>query len=246
MKLLTQNSELKPHGIWNFSIPAWFTRLDDGTVFKTCPNAGGCAKVCYARNGSYLFSNVQAAHRRNLQFILDKPFEWQSAMIAELSQKRFRPQRNRRPIPDGVDVGQLDPWLRKWIHDGGKAVRIHDAGDFFARWYLDLWFEIAERVRDVLFYAYTKEVAMFAQVDYFPRNFRYLFSTGGLQDHLITQVDRHAEVFPTAEALAAAGYRNQEANDLLAVLLPTTRIGIVANNIPHFNKKIAGRRFSEL
>lgn len=246
MKLLTQNSELRPHGIFNWSIPAWYTRLDDGTIFKTCPNAGGCAKVCYARNGSYLFKNVQAAHRRNLQFVLNDPFGWQNAMIAELSHKRFRPQRDRRPIPEGVDVGQLDPWVRKWIHEGGKAVRIHDAGDFFDRWYLDLWFGIAERVRDVLFYAYTKEVAMFAQVDWFPRNFRYLFSTGGLQDHMITQVDRHAEVFPTAEALEAAGYSNQEANDLLAVLLPTNRIGIVANNIPHFNKKIAGRRFSEL
>jgi hypothetical protein len=34
-------------------------------------------------------------------------------------------------------------------------------------------------------------------------------------------------------------------SDLLAVLLPTTRIGIVANNIPGYNKRLAGRTFSE-
>lgn len=53
-------------------------------------------------------------------------------------------------------------------------------------------------------------------------------------------------MFPTEEAIALAGYQSQEASDLLAILLNTTRIGIPANNIPHFNKKLDGRRFSEI
>jgi hypothetical protein len=77
-------------------------------------------------------------------------------------------------------------------------------------------------------------------------NFRYLFSTGGLSDDLIEDGDRHADVFPGEAEMAAAGYLSQDASDLLAILLPTNRIGIPANNIPHFNKKMAGRRFSEL
>jgi len=243
LKLLTQNSELKPHGIFNWTIPAWYTRLSDGTFFKTCPNAGACARVCYARNGTYLFRNVAQAHLRNLESVLHDPQGWKNAMISELSHKRFRANGDPKNVP--IDTDQLDNWARAWIRNGGKAVRIHDAGDFFSRWYLDLWIEIANDVPDVLFYAYTKEVQMFQSVDQFPNNFRFLFSTGGLQDDLIGD-ERHADVFPNDDAMTEAGYSSQEENDLLAVLLPTNRVGIVANNIPAFNKKMAGRRFSEL
>jgi hypothetical protein len=246
MALLTQNSELRPHGIWNFSIPAWYARLSDGSLFVTCPNAGACAKVCYARNGTYLFKNVKAAHTRNLELILNSPYLFQEQMVAELGSRKFRPSGKPRQMPDGVDMSRLIPYLRKWINTGGKAVRIHDAGDFFNADYLALWVEIARLVPDVLFYAYTKEVKMFKQFGDFPVNFRYLFSTGGLSDDLIEEGDRHADVFPGEAEMAAAGYTSQDASDLLAILLPTNRIGIPANNIPHFNKKMAGRRFSEL
>ena len=63
---------------------------------------------------------------------------------------------------------------------------------------------------------------------------------------MIQEHDRHADVFPNEELMEAAGYTSQDASDLMAVLLPTNRIGIPANNIPHFNKKMAGRRFSEM
>jgi hypothetical protein len=46
--------------------------------------------------------------------------------------------------------------------------------------------------------------------------------------------------------MESLGYTSQEESDLLCILLPTTRVGIVANNIVHFNKKMAGRSFSEL
>lgn len=245
MKLLTQNSELKPHGIYNWTIPAWYVRLDDGSIFKTCPNAGACARVCYARNGTYLFRNVLAAHKRNLDFVRTDPEGWKKAMIQELTHKRFRPTGNERVLPTSLNILDLDKWVATWVKAGGRAVRIHDAGDFFSADYLQLWITIAEQIPDVLFYAYTKEVEMFKQVQNFPVNFRFLFSTGGLQDHLIEDA-RHADVFPTEEAITEAGYMSQEENDLLAILLPTNRIGIISNNIPAFKKKLAGRRFSQL
>jgi len=245
MPLLTQNSELRPHGIFNFTIPAWYVRLDDGSMFKTCPNAGACAQVCYARNGTYLFKNVHAAHMRNLRMIIDTPDEWQRAITDELRHRRFRPSNMSRQAIEGLDIDTLDDWTRQWWDQGGKAVRIHDSGDFFAEWYLHRWFDIADDVPDVLFYAYTKEVSMLrAQTD-IPINFRFVFSTGGLQDDLIGD-DRHADVFPDQAAIEAAGYQSQDANDLLCVLLPTNKVGIPANNIPKFNKAMNGRRFSEL
>jgi len=245
MPLLTQNSELKPHRIYNFAIPAWYVRLD-GEIFKTCPNAGACAKVCYARNGTYLFSNVLAAHTKNLRLTLDQPILFRAMINKELSHKRFKPTLQARQMPEGVELTD-DRWLTAWIRNGGAAVRIHDSGDFYSEQYLYLWFAIAADNPQVLFYAYTKEVAMLKQHgNEAPINFRWLYSTGGLQDDLITPDDRRADVFPNEQAITDAGYTSQDATDLLAILLKTNLVGIPANNIKHFNKKIAGRRFSEL
>ena len=81
MTLLRQNGELVEDGIWNWTLPAWITKLADGRVVNVCPSAGACKEFCYARNGTYLFPAVQASHKRNLRVILDKPALWQGAMI---------------------------------------------------------------------------------------------------------------------------------------------------------------------
>jgi len=246
MALLTQNSELKPHRIWNWTIPAWHTRLEDGSIFKTCPQAGICAKLCYARNGTYLFRNVKAAHDRNLRMVLDNPDLWETQMKQELQLPKFNRIIGPRQLPYPVEYDDLGEWMRGWVVSGLPAIRIHDAGDFFADWYLERWMNIADANPHLLFYAYTKEVSLFRRYEgRLPPNFRYLFSTGGLEDHLIGD-DRHAEVFPTREALDEAGYMSQDANDLLAIMLPTSRIGITANNISHFKKKMAGRTFGDM
>jgi hypothetical protein len=222
VKLLTQNSELKPHGIFNWTLPAFGVRLTDGTTMNVCPNAGICASFCYARNGTYNFSNVKRRHIQNLEYVLHDAQEWYEQMLKEVQ-------------------------LPKMI---GKHVRIHDAGDFFSAEYLELWIQIATATPQVTFYCYTKEVALFKQYasnNQFPSNFRYLFSMGGKQDHLIDlENDRHAEVFTDDAAILDAGYANQDASDLLAITLPSNKIGIPANNIKHFNKKMAGKTFGQL
>jgi hypothetical protein len=217
-KLLSQNGELRPDGIFNWSLPAFAVKLNDGTNFNVCPNAGACASFCYARNGTYNFRNVKSRHIENLEYVLYHPEQWFEKMLAEVSKPKMK----------------------------GKYVRIHDAGDFFSKEYLELWLEIARKVPDVTFYCYTKEVAMFKEIvePNCPNNFKYLYSMGGKQDHLIDkEKDRHAEVFPDDAAILDAGYENQDASDLLAITLPTVKIGIPANNIPHFNKKLAGKTF---
>lgn len=245
MPLLTQNSELRPHLIWNWSIPALTAKLPDGRRISTCPSAGICARLCYARSGTYLFSNVLAAHTRNLQLVIDDRDEWRRQMICELNETRFTKRRPARVLPiNRTDIA--DDWLRSWADSGAPAIRIHDSGDFFADWYLHLWLDIARASPNLLFYAYTKEITMLRSISDLPKNFRWLASTGGTQDHLITDDLRHADVFPTDDALSAAGYISQDASDLLAVLLPTNRIGIPANRIRHFIKHMNGRTFSEI
>lgn len=246
LRLLKQNSELRADRVWNWTLPAFGIRLQDGRTMNVCPNAGACASVCYARNGTYNFSNVKTAHERNLLLVLDHLEAWTELMIVELQSKRFEPNGIPRKFSQEFEV---DAWAKKWMEMGGVAVRIHDSGDFFNSDYLKAWCKIAGLFPNILFYCYTKEVTMFRDIatKIAPPNFRWIYSMGGKQDHLINkETERHAEVFPTEEMLINAGYMNQDESDLLAILLPTTKIGIPANNIPAFNKKLDGRTFGQL
>jgi len=220
-KLLTSNSELAVDGILNWTLPAFGVKLSNGKNFNVCPNAGACAPFCYARSGTYNFSNVKARHLANLEYVLDQPDQWFAQMSDEINT----------------------------IKMAGKFVRIHDSGDFFSEDYLEMWMKIIRSASHVGFYAYTKEVTMFRKIvePNCPSNFRYLYSMGGKEDYLVDKErDRHADVFVDEAAIIAAGYMNQDHSDLLAPLLPTNKIGIIANNIRHYNKKMAGRTFSEL
>jgi hypothetical protein len=242
-KLLTQNSELRKAGVYNWTLPAWVVHLPNGERFNTCPNAGVCARVCYARFGTYRFSNVRQKHMANLLYVLEDSIAWEAQMNAELRSRKFRASGK----PHELDHDPRDFWLANWIKRGGKAVRIHDAGDFFCDDYLCAWIRIAQRNPDILFYAYTKEVERFKRHIVFPINFRFVYSFGGLQDSLIdVNTDRHADVFPSRKALGDAGYYDQEDNDLLAISAPTNKIGIVANNIPTANKRFDGRSMSKM
>jgi len=164
---------------------------------------------------------VKARHTANLEYVIDDPQGWFAQMLEEVNHPRMR----------------------------GKYVRIHDSGDFFSEDYLRLWLRISLLTPDVTFYCYTKEVAMFKRIVEYdcPKNFRYLYSLGGREDNLINlELDRHADVFPDDAAILEAGYSNQDASDLLAITLPSNKIGIPQNNIPQFRKRLAGRTFGEV
>jgi hypothetical protein len=218
--LLTDgNRELRANGIFTWSIPALAAKLSTGKNFLTCPNAGACAQLCYARSGTYNFSNVKAAHTRNLEATIDNLQGWKESVLEELKANRYK---------------------------GGKSVRIHDSGDFYSAQYFEAWLDIAVNTPDVFFYAYTKEVVMVKGYS-LPSNFVIIYSMGGKQDHLVDKEnDRHADVFPSLEALLEAGYSDQEESDLLAATLPTNKIGIVVNNIKHLQKRQGDKTFSLL
>lgn len=218
-RLLTQNSDLRADGIWNWTLPALATKLPDGRAIKTCPAAGVCASACYARNGTYNIPTVIERHQANLTYVLDDLPGWQRQMSTELAHVRHR----------------------------GGWVRIHDAGDFFSDRYLSAWLRIIAFRPYVNFYCYTKEVSRFRRLvePAPPRNFRWVYSYGGKEDHLLRPgVDRVADVFPDDASITGAGWHSQDASDLLAVLGPAP-VGIPANNIPQYRKRMAGRTFRE-
>jgi hypothetical protein len=219
--LLTQNSELKEIGAFNWTLPAFITTLNDGSKFNTCQSAGVCASVCYARQGAYTFPSVKSAHVKKLEMVLYDLPGWVEEMKLELTHKRYL----------------------------GKHIRIHDAGDFFSDDYTKAWLDIAESTPTSIFYAYTREVSRFKRVvtdETQPVNFFYLFSYGGKEDHLIDDdEDRHCDVFPSLKAMREAGYDSQHVSDLQAIYNENHRVGVPYNNIPKFKKKLDGRTFRE-
>jgi hypothetical protein len=53
-----------------------------------------------------------------------------------------------------------------------SKVRVHVSGDFFNQTYFDAWMEVAERLKHIKFYAYTKSVSYWlARKDTIPSNF---------------------------------------------------------------------------
>lgn len=218
--MLTQNSQLRAEGIYNWPLPAFAGRFPDGRTYNTCPQAGACVPICYARAGSYRFSNVLAAHQRNLLMIIDSPDEWEARMAEELAHPRYQ----------------------------GKWVRLHDSGDFFSADYVDRWMRLMRGAPQVKFYCYTKSITLFregVEPDP-PKNFLWCYSLGGREDHLLDlSVERHAEVFPDADAVEAAGYHDQTSSDLLAVL-GDRLVGIPANPIPHLKKRLGTETFGSL
>lgn len=240
------NSDLARDGVFTWSIPA-LTAVSSvtGGLVRTCPSAGICAALCYARRGRYRFPNVLESHTRNLDGYLADPQSWQRQLIAELRSRRFRPSGLARQFPWPIRLS-----LAWWAQSGGRAVRIHDAGDFFSSAYLRSWVEVAASTPDVLFYAYTKEVAHVKALSFLkliPPNLVFIFSLGGRQDSLIDlDQDRHDDVFPSLDALLANGYTDQGDSDLMAPLLPTHRIGIVANRMPTLVRRQGLHSFGEL
>jgi hypothetical protein len=205
MGLLTNgNRDLRRDRIWTWSLPAWVTPLEDGRTINTCPSAGECAPLCYARKGTYRFSNVKAAHVRNLLLVEDHLEEWEDQMALEVQAKKFKP---------------------------ASFVRIHDAGDFYKREYLEAWLRIIRSAPHITFYAYTKEIALFKEIvePDAPANFSWIYSYGGRQDSLIEDNDRQCDVFPSDAKLEAAGFVDQADSDLLAIT-GSPKVGIVVNN----------------
>jgi len=106
MQLLTQNSKIKKSKkrTFNFGIPAY----QSTTGLKTCPNAGACAKGCYALAGAYRFSNVAKTFEARLAVTLSNDFV--NAMLKEIDNCRAE----RIRIHDSGDF-YSEEYLDKWV-----------------------------------------------------------------------------------------------------------------------------------
>jgi hypothetical protein len=104
-------------------------------------------------------------------------------------------------------------------YKGAGAVRIHSSGDFYNKTYLNKWIEICLLNKKVIFYAYSKSLHLFKNVNgtnkKLPKNLIIIYSYGGKLDKLINvKKDRHAIVY---KGEMPAGYAYANENDHVAI-----------------------------
>jgi hypothetical protein len=113
---------------------------------NTCPGAGVCQLVCYARKGFYGMNDGKILKlMRRLNLLWNDPEEYYNMIMDELEPIAVKLKRQ------GRREGQVDQLVIRW----------NDAGDFFS----DAYYNIAKRVTadlldsgfDVKSYAYTKQ-----------------------------------------------------------------------------------------
>jgi hypothetical protein len=163
----------------NTGLPAingivWDEKDQEFLHVRTCPGAGECQLVCYARKGFYGMNDGKILKLiRRLNLLWNNSDEYFNMIMDELEPIAFKLKRQGRR--EGV-VDQL-------------VIRWNDAGD----WFSDDYFDVAQRVTkelldsgyDVKSYAYTKQAKYVNLAD---DNFIMNFSKGSAPKEL-KQVD---------------------------------------------------------
>jgi hypothetical protein len=95
---------------------------------KTCPGSTvQCRKDCYASKGFFMFASNKKRHKWNWQE--SKKDNFTDRMIAEISGYSF---------------------------NGINRFRIHSSGDFYNQEYLNKWYKIINKFKQMQFVAYTR------------------------------------------------------------------------------------------
>jgi hypothetical protein len=184
--------------IFNFSIPAG---NDKASGKITCPFAGSCLSLCYAKKGMYRFGNVERALTKRYEASKEADF-----------------------------VQRINDELSKVKKGKQVYVRIHDSGDFYSPAYFAKWLEIARLNPAVRFYAYTKSHSFIRGNFAIPENMDLIYSLGSTKDELINQeTERHSKIFQSADEMAAAGYSDSSYLDINATKWVTenNKIGLL-------------------
>lgn len=188
-----QNPKVRKLGGVTFGIPA--LKAEDG--FATCPQAGRCSTICYARQSKYEMPVVKGAREFNLRFIRERGLRrFVEAACDDLARKRSL-----------------------------RFVRVHDSGDFFSQEYLDSWYEIASRNETKAFVAYTTSFHLELWKG-LPGNFRLVQSEGGQLDDRIDRARPFSRIFENQRVREEAGFADGSCSDK-TILDGELRIGLV-------------------
>lgn len=183
--LLTRNSKIRKSKkrTFNFGIPAFLSN----SGLKTCPNAGACAKGCYALAGAYRFSIVAQAFEWRLAVTQSTDFV--PIMLREIDFTRAE----RIRIHDSGDF-YSEEYLNKWL----CIINSRPQVEFYA--YTKMVSLFNRRKRDI-----PKNFVLV-----------YSFG-GTEDKLIDVTKDRHSLVFTSLQSLKRAGYANASEQDDVAL-----------------------------
>jgi hypothetical protein len=146
----------------------------------SCPFAKDClSKVHSTSNG------LRIVDGKDTQFRCYSAS--QEAVYPAVYAKR---KRNFDKMRSFKDVTSMADHICSELPKNAGIIRIHDAGEFFNQNYMMAWARVAFRNPNLLFYAYTKALNWFVDLQLnglIPSNLLITASRGGRLDHLIDQ-----------------------------------------------------------
>jgi hypothetical protein len=168
-ELLRQNAKMKKSStedtvFYNTTLPALKGLvIDEDTgefkIVDTCPSAGACQLVCYAKHGSYtLFPEVSMFQNRTLNYLFNDPESFQGQLEAEIKLAAVK-HRNKR-----------------------VQIRWNDSGDLLSPKFFNIVMDIVKNTPMVDHYIYTKEVEMTKAFPNPPENVIFNFSYGARKE----------------------------------------------------------------
>jgi hypothetical protein len=172
--ILRQNDKMKASEtadtiFYNTSLPALKgLAVDEDTgefkIVDTCPNAGNCQLICYAKHGNYtLFPDASLSQHKTLNYLFNDAAGFRSQLVREIKNKI---KSNKKKV----------------------QIRWNDSGDLLSPKFFDMVMGIINETPDADHYVYTKEVAQAKSYLNHPQNVIFNYSYGGRKDSLIDPV----------------------------------------------------------
>jgi hypothetical protein len=192
--IITFNSKMEKTGkaheyVYNTGIPAFrgvVYDIEAGKfyVLNTCPGAGSCVAICYARSGNYIrFSNSYDLMTRRINFMLNYPDKYAEQIYDELKAKC---------IEHKAFIGYKNKVILRW----------NDSGDFFSKKYVSIAKSVMDRLTEDGYNITSGVYTKVASVANDGSNFDdVVFSSGankGETDKVDVYNSRNATVIPKA------------------------------------------------
>lgn len=158
-----QKSETIDTVFYNTTLPALKGLVVDEEsgefkIVDTCPSAGACQLVCYAKHGSYvMYPDASMFQHKTLNYLFNDPDSFKDQMEAEIKLAT--------------------------IKDRGKKVQIrwNDSGDLLSPKFFNMVMDIARNTAFADHYIYTKEISQ-AKNTSVPYNVIFNFSYGARKE----------------------------------------------------------------
>ena len=199
-QVLTQNDKMKKTSkkenirLFNFGISAYKSH---STGKVTCPFAKECIKFCYARKGSFIWSNTKKAYEK--RYLLTKEPDLFKDKITEAIKRR---KATHIRIHDSGDFYNRD-YILQWF----EIMREFPEVTFYAYTKSKMLFDEF----DFLPHNFTVIYSLGSRFD----------------NLIDPEIDRHSKIFNSESDLLKAGYINASKNDLNAIDKTNNKIGLI-------------------